>query len=244
MDLQALRQLALDTATALDAEADVQKWPEIVNGLLRQLLQVTGAKGFDAKAFYNQLELPEDEPNVVLFESTDAPDLIGLSEATVTELEAWSAAPGSGFLVGNYGRIECLPGQRWPLDAPDGGDAHSVLRTLIEEEFLYDEDATPVDELSIGDWGGVQPLPQHQWLVLCAEYREQAILAAPHLATEGRPLPLFWCDWMDEIGLTFLGGTAREGLRSLQRRGIEALVRETASVIGLPDHELRGLLAS
>ena len=53
MDLQALRQLALDTATALDAEADVQKWPEIVNGLLRQLLQVTGAKGVDAKAFYN-----------------------------------------------------------------------------------------------------------------------------------------------------------------------------------------------
>ena len=89
MRLQALRQLALDTATAIDAEADAQKWPEIVNGLLRQLVQVAEAKGVEAKAFYNQLELPEDEPNVVLFESTDAPDLIGLSEATVTELEAW-----------------------------------------------------------------------------------------------------------------------------------------------------------
>jgi len=74
--------------------------------------------------------------------------------------------------------------------------------------------------------------------------REGLDVSYPYLATEGRPLPLFWCDWMDEIGLTFLGGTAQEGLRSLQRRGIEALVRETASVIGLPDHELRGLLAS
>ena len=72
MNLQALRQLALDTATALDAEADAQKWPEIVNGLLRQLVQGAGAKGVEAKEFYNQLELPEDEPNVVLFESTDA----------------------------------------------------------------------------------------------------------------------------------------------------------------------------
>lgn len=251
MSIEILRQIALDAAAALDAQPDVQRWPEQMNALVARLQGIAAQAGIDAEAFADALELPCEAHDAVAFEPTRPPDLTGLSTASVAELHAWAQAPGAGRLLGEYGCVPCLPGEIWSTDAFDDGTAdaadhpgapHMVVGTLLADDCLEDADAGPIDDRTPGDWGPVRPAGDARWLILSEECGEQAIIAAPHLATSACPLPLFRVDWMDEIGLIYLGGSARDGLRSLHRRGIEAVVSQTASLMGASRRVFRGLL--
>lgn len=258
MSIEALRVLAADAADALDSAPDINDWPGVVNDLLAELCELAVAAGIDAKRVADELEPQRTDVGLkcVSFVATTPPEVRGIGTETAAELAAWAAFPGAGYLYGSYCRIRCIEGAAWPLhafmdgtlsasaylDTPSLGP-HAVVQTLVLEEFIFDDDATPIDELEVGDWGLVAAgAGEQQWLILSDEYREQAILAAPHLATAERPLPIFWCDWMDEIGLTYLGGSARQALRTLLRRGIKAMVCSVADLIGLSRSELRNVV--